>query len=103
MVEELLLVLQSEEELFTQLIDKYKDHDAKWVPDVVGRALGNRGNARSRQGRLDDAIADYNASIQMCPWSLDPVLNRSAISSLLCICPLSGSLSGHAAHAAEWD
>lgn len=71
-----MAVMQSEEDLFTQLIEKYKDHDAKWVPDVVGRALGNRGNARSRQGKLDDAIADYNASIQMCPWSLDPVLNR---------------------------
>ena len=74
----LFLGQQIEEELFTKLIDDYQPLDAKWVPDVVGRALGNRGNARSRQGRLDDAIADYNASIQLCPWSLDPVLNRSA-------------------------
>ena len=42
----------------------------------VGRAYGNRGNARSRMGRLGEALADYNKSIQICPWSVDPVLNR---------------------------
>ena len=42
----------------------------------VGRAYGNRGNARSRMGRLSEALADYNKSIQICPWSVDPVLNR---------------------------
>jgi len=42
----------------------------------VGRALGNRGNARARQGRLEDALRDYNAAIERCPWSADPVLNR---------------------------
>ena len=68
--------LQTEEELFTKLIDQYKSLDAKWVPDVVGRALGNRGNARSRQGKLDDALEDYNSAIELCPWSVDPVLNR---------------------------
>jgi tetratricopeptide (TPR) repeat protein len=46
------------------------------VADVVGRAYGNRGNARSRQGKLQAALADYNTSIQLCPWSVDPVLNR---------------------------
>ncbi len=46
------------------------------MPDVVGRAWGNRGNARARQGRLQEALADYNASIALCPWSVDPVLNR---------------------------
>lgn len=68
-----------EEELFSRVIDEYKDTEAVWVPDVVGRALGNRGNARSRQGKLDDAIADYNAAIQLCPWSVDPILNRGVV------------------------
>ena len=35
-----------------------------------------RGNARARQGRIAEALADYNASIALCPWSVDPVLNR---------------------------
>lgn len=72
----LRLLLQVEEELFTRVIDQYGDSDAKWKADVVGRALGNRGNARSRQGRLDEALSDYNQSIELCPWSVDPVLNR---------------------------
>lgn len=67
---------QEEEALFTQLVDRYRDSTAPWMPDVVGRALGNRGNARSRQGRLTQALDDYNASMQLCPWSVDPVLNR---------------------------
>jgi tetratricopeptide (TPR) repeat protein len=40
------------------------------------QAWGNRGNARSRQGKLAEALADYNRSIEICPWSVDPVLNR---------------------------
>jgi tetratricopeptide (TPR) repeat protein len=47
-----------------------------WEDDVIGRALGNRGNSRARQGRLDDAVRDYNASMLRAPWSVDPVLNR---------------------------
>ena len=27
-------------------------------------------------GRLDEALSDYNTSIAICPWSVDPVLNR---------------------------
>ena len=68
--------VQEEERLFTQLIDKYKGTDAPWSADVVGRALGNRGNARSRQGMFDAAIVDYNESMKLCPWSVDPMLNR---------------------------
>ena len=59
-----------------QLIEQYGGLDAPWVPDVVGRAWGNRGNARSRQGKLEAALQDYNAAMQLCPWSVDPVLNR---------------------------
>ena len=29
------------------------------MPDVVGRAYGNRGNARSRQGKMQEALADF--------------------------------------------
>jgi hypothetical protein len=28
------------------------------------------------QGKLGQALADYNASIKLCPWSVDPVINR---------------------------
>ncbi|KAI8464688.1 MAG: hypothetical protein J3K34DRAFT_526006 [Monoraphidium minutum] len=65
-----------EEELWTAVIDKYGGLQRPWVPDVVGRAYGNRGNARSRQGKLDAALADYNVAIGLCPWSVDPLLNR---------------------------
>lgn len=68
--------VQEEEERWTQLIMKYKDVDAPWIPDVVGRAYGNRGNARTRQGRFEAALSDFNTAIALCPWSVDPVLNR---------------------------
>lgn len=68
--------VQEEEALWTRVIDTYGGMDRPWVPDVVGRALGNRGNARSRQGKLAAALEDYNAAIATCPWSVDPVLNR---------------------------
>lgn len=48
----------------------------EWVPDIASRALGNRGNARSRQGRLQEALEDFNESIRLAPYAVDPVLNR---------------------------
>lgn len=69
---------QEEERLWTELIDKYEGVDANWRADIVGRAYGNRGNARTRQGKMDAALADYNKAIAICPWSVDPVLNRCA-------------------------
>ena len=82
---------QEEEKLWTQLIEKYRDSDAIWKADVVGRAFGNRGNARSRQGKMDDALADFGEAIELCPWSVDPLLNRLSRllikSALLCIQP----------------
>ena len=69
-------MLQQEEALLTELITKYQQNKSNWVPDVVGRAYGNRGNARSRQGKLVQSLEDYNTSIRICPWSGDPVLNR---------------------------
>ena len=40
------------------------------------RALGNRGNALTRQGKLREALRSFNEAIQLCPWAVDPVLNR---------------------------
>jgi hypothetical protein len=38
-----------------QVIQQYNGINAVWMPDVVGRAYGNRGNARSRQvGVVED-------------------------------------------------
>ncbi|GMH36135.1 hypothetical protein BSKO_04003 [Bryopsis sp. KO-2023] len=71
--------VQREEKLWTEIIQKYGDMDKNWVPDLVGRAWGNRGNARSRMGKLDEALLDYNTSIDICPWSVDPVLNRGVV------------------------
>ena len=68
--------MQQEEALLTELITKYEHTRSNWVPDVVGRAYGNRGNARSRQGKLIQSLEDYNTAIRICPWSGDPVLNR---------------------------
>lgn len=69
----------TEEKIWTEIIQRYSDVEANWVPDVVGRAYGNRGNARSRQGKLEAALQDYNCSIAICPWSVDPVLNRGVV------------------------
>lgn len=63
----------------TKIIEKYGAVDAPWGPDIVGRAWGNRGNARSRQGKLQEALRDYNTAIELCPWSVDPLLNRGAV------------------------
>jgi len=68
--------VEEEERRWTAIVAKYEKQDAVWRDDLVGRALGNRGNARARQGRIAEALADYNASIALCPWSVDPVLNR---------------------------
>eukprot|EP00850_Spirogloea_muscicola_P002163 SM000008S22252 [mRNA] locus=s8:613660:616285:- [translate_table: standard] len=75
--------VEEEERLWTEVIEQYGGVDAEWVPDIVGRAWGNRGNARSRQGRQEQALADYDRSIELAPYSVDPVLNRGvALESL---------------------
>jgi len=68
--------VREEEAVWTSIIEKYGGSTAPWAPDIVGRAWGNRGNARSRQGKLAAALDDYNTAIRICPWSVDPVLNR---------------------------
>ncbi len=37
------------------------------------------GNARSRQGKWDGALADLTKAQDICPWSVDPVLNRCVL------------------------
>lgn len=72
--------LDAEERGWTAVITAYEpligDTSAPWAPDIVGRAYGNRGNARLRGGRADAALADLNKAIALCPWSVDPVLGR---------------------------
>jgi len=68
--------VSAEERLWTQVIEKYGPSDANWAPDASCRAYGNRGNARSRQGKFKEAIEDYNKAFELCPYSSDPVLNR---------------------------
>ena len=36
------------------------------------------GNAFSRQGKFEAALADLTRAQEICPWSVDPVLNRCA-------------------------
>lgn len=68
--------VEEEESLWTQVIDKYGKLDAEWVSDIVSRAWGNRGNSRSRQGKMEEALADFDRSIALAPYAADPVLNR---------------------------
>jgi len=75
--------VEEEERIWTEVISEFEGNGKPWSDDVVGRAYGNRGNSRSRQGRLESALNDYNAAIAKCPWSVDPVLNRGvALESL---------------------
>eukprot|EP00897_Mesotaenium_endlicherianum_P004376 jgi/Mesen1/3967/ME000210S03207 len=68
--------VEEEERLWTEVIERYGSLEAEWVSDIVGRAWGNRGNARSRQGRMEQALGDFSKSIELTPYAVDPVLNR---------------------------
>ncbi|KAL3693730.1 hypothetical protein R1sor_007381 [Riccia sorocarpa] len=75
--------VEDEERLWTEVITISEDVKAEWVPDILARAYGNRGNARSRQGNLEQALLDYDRSIELAPYAVDPVLNRGvALESL---------------------
>lgn len=68
-----------EEKLLTQLIGQFDGaqyRGREWYGDILGRAYGDRGNARARQGKLKAALGDYDASIERAPWAADPVLNK---------------------------
>jgi tetratricopeptide (TPR) repeat protein len=71
--------VQTEERLWSEIISLAGDLQADWVPDILARAYGNRGNARSRQGKREEALHDYDWSIQLAPYSVDPVLNRGVV------------------------
>lgn len=52
---------------WTQLIELWQENPVGW---------SNRGNARVSQNKLEEAIADYNKSIELAPDAADPYLNR---------------------------
>lgn len=52
--------VREEERLWTAIIDKLSGaRDAPWRDDTLARVFGNRGNARGRQGKLQEALSDY--------------------------------------------
>lgn len=71
--------LTEEENTWTEIINEYGNDKGNWVPDLVGRAYSNRGNARSRRGDFQGAIEDYDKAMELCPWSVDPILNRGVV------------------------
>lgn len=63
--------VEQEEAFWTQLVDNYGS-----VPEVLIRSACNRGNSRLRQGKFEEALADYNRAIEISPYEVDPFLNR---------------------------
>lgn len=53
-----------------------RSQSAPWSQPLRARALTNRGNARSRQGRLAEALEDYDAAAVLAPNAPDPLLNK---------------------------
>ena len=58
------------EEYWTKIIEKFPDNAAVW---------SNRGNSRISQNKLEEALADFNKSIELAPNATDPYLNRGAL------------------------
>lgn len=54
---------------WTDLINLYPDNAAGW---------SNRGNSKISQNRPQEALADYNKSVELAPNFPDPYLNRGA-------------------------
>ena len=89
--------LEDEERLWTEVITRFEPFlnnvssasddkepysdsaPAPWAPEIVSRAYGNRGNARVRAGRADEALKDLDRAIELAPWAVDPVLNRGVV------------------------
>lgn len=55
------------EKYWTQFIKKFPENAAVW---------SNRGNSRVSQNKLEEALADFNKSIELAPNVTDPYLNR---------------------------
>eukprot|EP00670_Eutreptiella_braarudii_P001533 CAMPEP_0174298944 /NCGR_PEP_ID=MMETSP0809-20121228/55235_1 /TAXON_ID=73025 ORGANISM="Eutreptiella gymnastica-like, Strain CCMP1594" /NCGR_SAMPLE_ID=MMETSP0809 /ASSEMBLY_ACC=CAM_ASM_000658 /LENGTH=470 /DNA_ID=CAMNT_0015403757 /DNA_START=21 /DNA_END=1433 /DNA_ORIENTATION=+ len=75
--------VEEEEQGWTEIIDTFSDDKEEWSVDLLARAWGNRGNARSRQGKLLPALTDYNTAIAIAPYAVDPVLNRGIVMEAL--------------------
>ncbi|WP_283758906.1 tetratricopeptide repeat protein [Roseofilum casamattae] len=54
---------------WTKILADYPENAAAW---------SNRGITRASQGKLEDAIADYDRAIALTPLVTDPYLNRGA-------------------------
>ena len=72
--------VEEEEAQWTAILEAYQcgPESGGWKVDACARAVGNRGNARSRMGKLDAALDDYAASIELAPDANEPRLNRGA-------------------------
>ncbi|KFM29193.1 Endoplasmin-like protein [Auxenochlorella protothecoides] len=71
--------LEQEIAAWSEVVDRYSLSNEPWAAEVAGRALGNRGNARARQGDMEGALADLDAAADKCPWAVDPVLKRGVV------------------------
>eukprot|EP00933_Yihiella_yeosuensis_P034560 TRINITY_DN28031_c0_g1_i1.p1 TRINITY_DN28031_c0_g1~~TRINITY_DN28031_c0_g1_i1.p1 ORF type:complete len:366 (-),score=69.53 TRINITY_DN28031_c0_g1_i1:458-1555(-) len=66
--------VEEEERAWTKMLDRFKDY-----PEIEVGALSNRGNSRARQGKLEEALADYDRAVGLGPDAPDAHLNRGAV------------------------
>ncbi|CAJ1336476.1 unnamed protein product [Effrenium voratum] len=66
--------VQEEEAAWTRMLDRFAG-----LPDIEVRVRCNRGNSLARQGKLQEALQDYNRAIELVPDAADPHLNRGAV------------------------
>eukprot|EP00438_Fugacium_kawagutii_P002814 Skav214100 [mRNA] locus=scaffold1185:192958:203195:- [translate_table: standard] len=66
--------VQEEEAAWTKMLDRFAG-----LPDIEVRVRCNRGNSLARQGKLDEALKDYDRAIELVPNAADPHLNRGAV------------------------
>ncbi|CAE7213722.1 ogt-1 [Symbiodinium natans] len=66
--------VEEEEAAWTKMLDRFTG-----LPDIEVRVRTNRGNSLARQGKLKEALEDYNRAIELVPEAADPHLNRGAI------------------------
>ena len=71
--------LEEEERRWSQLVALLRRSNESWQKPLLGGVLANRGNARSRGGRLAEALIDYDEAALLAPWSVDAVLNRGVV------------------------
>lgn len=66
--------VEDEEAAWTAMLDRFGG-----IPEIEVRIVSNRGNARARQGKIEEALQDYNRAIELDPMAADPHLNRGAV------------------------